>query len=113
MMVRVVSAFRMSRTSRPEPSTYLTPFAMWPALPGSRGALLLPSPLRTAHESFPSCSSSLSFAPGGTRFRHGQTSVMNLSVAVGMEEHKVVQAVTASFRSPDDVMAMPSFDLGD
>jgi hypothetical protein len=33
MMVSVVSAFRMSRTSRPEPSTYLTPFALWTAFP--------------------------------------------------------------------------------
>ena len=38
---------------------------------------------------------------------------MDLSVAVGVEQHEVVQAVTTSFRSPDDVMGMPSFDLDD
>ena len=35
MMASVVSAFRISRTSRPGPSTYLAPFALWPALPDS------------------------------------------------------------------------------
>ena len=34
-MVSVVSAFRMSRTSRPGPSTYLTPFALWTAFPSA------------------------------------------------------------------------------
>jgi hypothetical protein len=37
--------------------------------PGSRAALPPPRPLRTARESFPSCSSSLSNALCGTRFR--------------------------------------------
>ena len=34
-MASVVSAFRIARTSRPGPSTYLTPFALCPALPDS------------------------------------------------------------------------------
>jgi hypothetical protein len=38
--------------------------------PGSRGALLPPSPLRTGLDSFPSSGSSLSNAPCGTRFHN-------------------------------------------
>jgi hypothetical protein len=46
--------------------------------PGSRAGLLPPSPLRTARESFPSSSSSLSNAPCGTRWCHIQRLAMDL-----------------------------------
>src|SRR5712691_11307306 len=45
-------------------------------------ALPPPSPLRTVRDHFQSHGSSLSFAPCGTRFHHGQTSVMHLPVTV-------------------------------
>jgi hypothetical protein len=66
----------------------------------------------TAHH-FWSHGSSLSFAPCGTRFHHGQTSVMHLSVTVGVEKNEVVHAVVTTFRTPDEVMTVPSLDLGD
>ena len=72
-----------------------------------------PSPLRTVRDHFQSHGSSLSFAPCGTRFHHGQTSVMHLPVTVGVEEDEIVHAVPTALRSPDDVMTVPSLDLGD
>jgi len=38
---------------------------------------------------------------------------MHLPVTVGVEEDKIVHAVLTAFRSPDDVMTVPSLDLGD
>ena len=43
------------------------------------------TPLRTARESFPSSSSSLTNVRLGTRFHHGQSLAMNLGMAIGME----------------------------
>src|SRR2546422_7567087 len=63
---------------------------MSPPPPGSRAGLLPPSPLRTAHESFPSSSSSLSNAPCGTRWCHIQRLAMDLPVAVGVQEDTVL-----------------------
>jgi hypothetical protein len=53
--------------------------------PGSRAGLLPPSPLRTARESFPSSSSSLTNARLRAQFHHGQSLAMHLGMAVGME----------------------------
>src|SRR6266568_8804393 len=38
---------------------------------------------------------------------------MKLHMAVGMQEHSVFGMVCASFASPDQMMAMPSGNLGD
>ena len=38
---------------------------------------------------------------------------MHLPVTVGVEEDKIVHAVLPAFRSPDDVMTVPSLDHGD
>src|SRR2546425_9457459 len=62
------------------PTLSLRAFAMYAALPGSRAGLLPLSPLRTVRDHFQSHGSSLSFAPCGTRFHHGQISVMHLPV---------------------------------
>src|SRR2546430_682693 len=61
-----------------------------PSTPGSRAGLLPLSPLRTARESFPSSSSSLSNAPCRTRWCHIQRLAMDLPVAVGVQEDTVV-----------------------
>src|SRR5690242_2781257 len=38
---------------------------------------------------------------------------MKLHMAVGVQEHSVFPVVCASFASPDQMMAMPSGELGD
>jgi hypothetical protein len=38
---------------------------------------------------------------------------MDLTVAIGVEEHSVLYAVSATFDTPDDVMVVPSCELGD
>src|SRR5712691_11949194 len=70
-------------------------------------ALPPPSPLRTVRDHFQSHGSSLAFAPCGTRFHHGQTSVLPLPVTVGVEEEEIVHAVPRALREPDDVMTVP------
>src|SRR2546427_8252955 len=62
---------------------------------------------------FPSPGLSLPYPPSGTRLRHSKTWMMPLPVTVGVEEDKIVHAVLPAFRSPDDVMTVPSLDLGD
>src|SRR5713226_5899975 len=82
-------------------------------MPGSRARLLPLSPLRTARESFPSSSSSLSNAPCGTRWCHIQRLAMDLPVAVGVQEDTVVCGIPATMRPPDHVMVVPSGESGD
>jgi hypothetical protein len=72
-----------------------------------------PSPLRTVRDHVQSHGSRLSVAPCGTRFHHGQTSVMHLPVTVGVEEDKMVHAVLPALRAPEDGMTVPSLDRGD
>src|SRR5262249_17776895 len=84
-----------------------------PHLPGSRAGLLPPSPLRTARESFPSSSSSLSNAPCGTRWCHIQRLAMDLPVAVGVQEDTVLWGISAPIRPPDHMMVVPSCQCGD
>jgi len=72
-----------------------------------------PSPLRTVRDHCQSHGSSLAFAPCGTRFHHGQTSVLPLPVTVGVEEDEIVHAVPPALRAPDDVMTVPSLARGD
>ena len=38
---------------------------------------------------------------------------MDLTVAIGVEEHSVLYAVSATFGTPDDVMVVPPCELGD
>src|SRR5712692_4908142 len=101
-------------TCFPSPLGSLTPLCPCRRLCRVGGAALPPpSPLRTVRDHFQSHGSSLSFAPCGTRFHHGQTSVMHLPMTVGVEEDEIVRAVFTAFCSPDDVMTVPSLDLGD
>ena len=60
---------------------------------GKEAVLPSPPPLRTARDSFPSSSSSLSNAQGRTRFRYIQPSAMDLSMAVRVEEYTVVRPI--------------------
>src|SRR5882762_7590952 len=85
----------------------------FPHSPGSRAGLLPLSPLRTARESFPSSSSSLSNAPCGTRWCHIQRLAMDLPVAVGVQEDTVVCGIPAPMRPPDHMMVVPSRESGD
>src|SRR5262247_972439 len=81
--------------------------------PGSRAGLLPLSPLRTARESFPSSSSSLSNAPCGTRWCHLQRLAMDLPVAVGVQEDTVLCCIPAAMGPPDSMMVVPSCKSGD
>jgi hypothetical protein len=54
--------------------------------PGSREAVMPPSPLRTARARFRACRSSFSFRPfHRTRFQHREFLAMNLAMTIGME----------------------------
>src|SRR5207249_9413451 len=68
--------------------------------------------LRTARESFPSSSSSLSNAPCGTRWCHFQRLAMDLPVAVGVQEDTVLCCVPAPMCPPDSMMVVPSTKSG-
>src|SRR6478735_8892817 len=81
--------------------------------PGKGAALPRPPPLGTGHDSFPSSGSSLSVAPRGTRFHHGQPLTMHLAMAVGMEQHLIVSPVAAALDPPDQVMEVPACVGGD
>ena len=87
--------------------------SLFPHPPGSRAGLLPLSPLRTARESFPSSSSSLSNAPCGTRWCHIQRLAMDLPVAVGVQKDTVVRGILAPMHAPDNVMVVPSCESGD
>jgi hypothetical protein len=71
------------------------------------------APLRTARTSFPVGRSSLSNALLRTRWHHVQRLAMDLSMAVGMQEHTILCRIAASIRPPDDMMVMPSRQVGD
>src|SRR5262245_38946677 len=72
-----------------------------------------PPPLRTAHECYHSCSSSLSNALCRTRLPNIQSLAMDLLVAVRMHEHAVLGRVLAPMGSPQDVVVMPPRHRGD
>jgi hypothetical protein len=80
----------------------------FPTAPGSRTVLPPSRPLRTARESFPSSSSSLSNVRCRTRLRHSQPLTMNLPMAVRMHEHSIFCAVASSVYSPDHMVIIPS-----
>ena len=80
---------------------------------GKETALPPSPPLRTVCANFSAHGSSLSFAPRGTRLHHSPLLAMNLPVAVRMQEHSVVCLITAAFGSPNNVMVVPSSELGD
>ena len=101
LRVRVAASLAQSRSTRLTQS------------PGSRAGLLPPSPLRTARESFPSSSSSLSNAPCRTRWCHGQHLAMDLSMALGMQEDTVLYGILAPMLPPDSVMVVPPCKSGD
>jgi len=69
------------------------PTGCWRTVSGKEVALPSPPPLRTARDSFPSSSSSLSNAQGRTRFRYIQPSAMDLSMTVRVEEYTVVRPI--------------------
>ena len=71
------------------------------------------TPLRTARAGFPACRSSLSNALLRTRWCHAQRLVMDLSMAVGMQEHTVVCCIATPMRPPDDMVVVPSRQAGD
>src|SRR3954453_24024050 len=75
--------------------------------PGKEAALPRPPPLGTGHGSFPSSGSSLSVAPRGPRFHHGEPLAMCLAVAVGMQPRLVVGPVPAAAHPPDHVVEVP------
>ena len=76
--------------------------------------VLLPAPpLRTARDSFPSCSSSLSDARCQTRFHHGEALAVDLPMAVGMKEHTVLCGIRSAMRAPHDVVVVPPCQCGD
>src|SRR5262245_41623340 len=82
--------------------------------PGSREALLPPSPLRTVRDSFPSYRSSLPFCPSKrTRLFHSQSLAMHRSVTIGMQQDPVLTGLRSPFGSPDEVVALPPGLLGD
>ena len=74
-----VSLFSKARGLRRQSSSSCT----WLCRVGG-AALPPPSPLRTVRDHCQSHGSSLAFAPCGTRFHHGQTSVLPLPVTVGL-----------------------------
>ena len=80
---------------------------------GSRGGLLPPSPLRTARTTFTVGRSSLSNALLRTRWCHVQRLAMDLSMAVGMQEHTVVCRLATPMSAPDEMMVVPSRQTGD
>ncbi len=82
-----VGSFWLFRPQRVLPASY------WRTVSGKEAVLPSPPPLRTARDSFPSSSSSLSNAQGRTRFRYIQPSAMDLSMAVRVEEYTVVRPI--------------------
>ena len=83
-------------------------------VPGRRETFQYPSPLRTVRASLPAHGSSLSNALSiRTRFLHRNIQVMNLLMAIGMKKDPIACQITASFRSPDDVVAVPAGLCGD
>src|SRR2546430_2647776 len=82
--------------------------AIHSASPGKEAALPRPPPLGTGQDSYPSSGSSLSVAPCGTRFHHGQPLAVHLPVAVGMQQPLVVGPVAAAAHPPDHVMEVPA-----
>src|SRR3712207_2982864 len=78
------------------------------ASPGKEAALPRPPPLGTGQDGYPSSGSSLSVAPDGTRFHHGQSLAVYLPMAVGMQQHLVGGSVAAAVYPPHHVMEMPA-----
>src|SRR5437660_6062348 len=76
---------------------------------------MLPSspPLRTARESSPSSSSSLSNALERTRLHFGVSLAVELLMAGGMQQHAVFELIASSFGSPDLVVVVPPCQFGD
>src|SRR5205823_13130212 len=78
--------------------------AMLPSLP----------PLRTVQVNFSTYSSSLSFRPcDRTRFLRVETLAMNLLMTGWVKQHTVLGSLRSSLGSPQNVMAVPSGNLGD
>ena len=63
--------------------------------PGSQAGLLPPSPLRTARTGFPISSSSLSNARHRTQLVQLYTQVVNLAMALWMQQQSVTQPIPA------------------
>src|SRR5437763_12071663 len=76
---------------------------------------MLPSspPLRTARESSPSSSSSLSNALFRTRLHFGVSLAVELLMASWMQQHAVFELIPSSFGSPDLVVVVPPCQFGD
>src|SRR5271166_7161200 len=72
-----------------------------------------PPPLRTARESFPSCSSSLSNALCRTRLSHIYLLAVDLLMAVRMHQHAVLDRILAPMGSPHDMVVVPPRHRGD
>src|SRR5271166_5071546 len=72
-----------------------------------------PPPLRTARESFPSCSSSLSNALRRTRLSHIYLLAVDLLMAVRMHQHAVLDRILAPMGSPHDMVVVPPRHRGD
>src|SRR5208337_2313059 len=72
-----------------------------------------PPPLRTARESFPSCSSSLSNALCRTRLSHISLLAVDLLMAVRMHQHAVLDRILAPMGSPHDMVVVPPRHRGD
>src|SRR5271166_4749965 len=72
-----------------------------------------PPPLRTARESFPSCSSSLSNALRRTRLSHIYLLAVDLLMAVRMHQHAVLDRIFAPMGSPHDMVVVPPRHRGD
>src|SRR5258708_28395456 len=76
---------------------------------------MLPSfpPLRTARESSPSSSSSLSNALERTRLHFGVSLAVELLMAGWMQQHAVFELIPSSFSSPHLVVFVPPYQFGD
>lgn len=77
---------------------------------GSRNTLLCSRPLRTERASFPALRSSL-YKP--SMLRAGFTTVMELTVAVRMQHHQIIQIVASSLCFSHNVMNVPASFLAE
>src|SRR5260221_297704 len=83
-----------------------------PLRPGKETMLPSSPPLRTARESSPSSSSSLSNALERTRLHLGFPLAVELLVARWVQQHPIFKLVSATFRPPNLVVVVPSRQFG-